>query len=467
MKRYQVPLSVVATLALGACGITGPANKVAADAPQQWQAPLPHNGSTGELANWWQHQSDPLLVQLIDAAQAASPTIASAQARFAAASAERTAAGAALAPSLTGVLTSTRMSQQSASAPMNTTTQLLAQAQWEIDLFGGGRARRNAAIARHEGAQAGWHEARVSVAAETANQYYSLRACEKLLTVARMDAASRTHTARLTDITAKAGFQSTAANALARASAADGNNRAVAQRAACDSEMKVLVALTALPEPELRARLAGSAANAELSPAAGIAIETVPAQVLAQRPDVFNAEREVAAASYDVASARAERLPRLGLSGSIGRGRLHAEGQDITANVWTIGPLQMTLPLIDWGVRRANVEASRARYDAAVSNYKASVRQAVSEVEQALVALQSTQERAEDAQTALEGYRTFFTATEERYKNGLASLLELEDARRTRLAAENTVVNLQRERSAAWISLYRAAGGGWTAPAAP
>jgi NodT family efflux transporter outer membrane factor (OMF) lipoprotein len=457
---------MVAALALGACGITGPANKVAADAPPQWQAPLPHNGSTAELANWWQGQSDPLLVQLIEAAQAASPTIAGAQARLAAAAAERTAAGAALAPALTGVLSSTRMSQQSLNAPTNTTTQLLAQAQWEIDLFGGGRARRQAAIARHEGAQAGWHEARVTVAAETANQYYSLRACEKLLTVARMDAASRAHTARLTDITTKAGFQSPSANALARASAADGNNRAVAQRAACDSELKVLVALTAIAEPELRARLADNAAPA-LSPAAGLAIESLPAQVLAQRPDVFNAERELAAASYDVASARADRLPRLGLSGSVGRGRLHAEGQDISASVWTLGPLQMTLPIIDWGVRRANVDAARVRYDAAVSAYKASVRQAVAEVEQALVALQSTQERAADAQAALDGYRTFFTATEERYRNGLASLLELEDARRTRLAAENTVVNLQRERSAAWIALYRAAGGGWTAPAAP
>ncbi|MYN05527.1 efflux transporter outer membrane subunit [Pseudoduganella sp. DS3] len=467
MKRIQGTLTVFAALALSACGVTGPASKVVQDAPQQWHTPLPHNGSTGELANWWQRQSDPLLVQLIEAAQAASPTIASAQARFAAASAERTAAGAALAPSLTGVLTSTRMSRQSADAATNTTTQLLAQAQWEIDLFGGGRARRQAAIARAEGAQAGWHEARVSVAAETANQYYSLRACQKLLTVARMDAASRAHTARLTDITTKAGFQSPSANALARASAADGNNRAVAQRAACDSELKVLVALTAITEPELRSRLADSAAAAPLSPASGVAIDSLPAQVLAQRPDVFNAERELAAASHDVASARADRLPRLGLTGSVGRGRLHSEGRDITANVWTIGPLQMTLPIIDWGVRRANVDASRARYEAAVSAYKASVRQAVAEVEQALVALQSTQERAADAQTALDGYRTFFSATEERYKNGLASLLELEDARRTRLAAENTVVSLQRERSAAWIALYRAAGGGWTAPAAP
>ena len=467
MKRFQGPLAAAAVLALSACGITGPATRVDAGAPQQWQAPLPHNGSAGELSSWWQRQDDALLVQLIEAAQAASPSIASAQARFAAARAERTAAGAALAPSLTGVLTSTRMSQQSADVPTNTTTQLLAQAQWEIDLFGGGRARRNAAIARADGAQAGWHEARVSVAAETANQYYSLRACERLLTVARMDAASRAHTARLTDITTRAGFQSPAANALARASAADGSSRAIAQRAACDSEMKILVALTAIPEPELRSKLSGNAVQAVLSPAAGIAIDALPAQVLSQRPDVFNAERELAAASHDVASARADRLPRLGLTGSIGRGRLHAEGRDITANVWTVGPVQMTLPIIDWGTRSANLDAARARYDAALAAYKASVRQAVAEVEQALVALQSTQERTADAQTALEGYRTFFNATDERYRNGLASLLELEDARRTRLAAENTVVSLQRERSAAWIALYRAAGGGWTAPAAP
>ena len=228
----------------------------------------------------------------------------------------------------------------------------------------------------------------------------------------------------------------------------------------------MLVALTALPEDELRGKLAEDSATAPLAPAAGLAINTLPAQLLAQRPDVFTAEREVAAASFEVAGARAERFPRLTLTGSVGRGNIRAGGESITANTWQIGPVTMSLPLFDAGARRANVDAARARYDAAVSSYKGSVRKAVSEVEQALINLQSTQERTGDAQTALEGYRNFFQATEDRYRNGLASLLELEDARRTRLAAENTVVNLQRERSAAWISLYRAAGGGWTAPPA-
>ena len=123
------------------------------------------------------------------------------------------------------------------------------------------------------------------------------------------------------------------------------------------------------------------------------------------------------------------------------------------------------MPIFDAGRRRANVDAASARYDYAVANYRSTVRQAVSELEQALVNLDGTAARATDAQAALDGYRVNFTAVEDRYKNGMASLFELEDARRTRLAAEQTVINLQRERSAAWVSLYRAAGGGWSAPA--
>lgn len=461
MKLLKMTLAVAAALALSACAVSGPASKVEAQAPQQWQAPLPHKGEVAELAHWWQKQGDPLLVQLIDAAQAVSPTIATARSRIEDSRAQRVAAGAALAPDLNGVATSTRMSQQQASTPTNTTSQLLLQSSWEIDIFGRNRAARDAAQARLESAQAGWHDARVSVAAETANQYYGLRACEQLLAVAQQDAASRADTARLTELTAKAGFQAPANAALARASAADASSRAIAQRAACDVNVKALVALTAIPEPELRQRLAGQVAV--LSPAQGVAIPALPAETLAQRPDVFTAEREVAASSFEVGGARAERFPRLSITGSVGRGRIHTSDGNVTENTWTIGPLQMSLPLFDAGRRRAAVDAAKVRYEAAVSSYRGAVRQAVREVEEALVNLQSTDERAADAQTALEGYRTAFIATEDRYRNGMASLLELEDARRTRLAAENTVVNLQRERSAAWIALYRAAGGGWTA----
>jgi NodT family efflux transporter outer membrane factor (OMF) lipoprotein len=469
MKIFLHAAALAVAAALAGCATQGPAPHVAAQAPQQWQAPLPtqlpHNGSQADLASWWKQQSDTLLVQLIESAQTVSPTVASAGSRIAQSRSERVAAGAALAPSLDAAASVSRSNQQSA-LPTGTTSQAALQASWEIDLFGGRRAARDAAQARLDSAHAGWHDARVSVAAEVANQYYGLRACEQLLAVARQDAASRADTARLTELSAKAGFQSPASLALARASAADGNSRYITQRAVCDVDVKALVALTAMPEPELRQKLATGAPSAAAAVAAApsIAIAELPARTLSQRPDVFTAEREVTAASADVGAAQAQRYPRLTLSGAVGVANFRTGGENTKTDTWNIGPVSLSLPIFDAGTRRANVDAASARYDAAVSAYRATVRQAVSEVEQALVNLDATGERATDAQTALEGYRVNFTAVDDRYKNGLASLFELEDARRTRLSAEQTVINLQRERSAAWVALYRAAGGGWTAP---
>ena len=96
--------------------------------------------------------------------------------------------------------------------------------------------------------------------------------------------------------------------------------------------------------------------------------------------------------------------------------------------------------------------------------YRAKVRQGVREVEEALLRLQDTARRADDADTAVAGYQASFDATQARYDGGLASLFELEDARRTLFAAQTARVALQRERTEAWVALYRALGGGWTRP---
>ena len=96
------------------------------------------------------------------------------------------------------------------------------------------------------------------------------------------------------------------------------------------------------------------------------------------------------------------------------------------------------------------------RYEEAAAVYRGSMRQAVCEVKEALVNLQSPAVRGIDAQTAVDGYRASFNGTEALYKNGLASLVELEDARRTLLTAQTTLASLQQTRNTAWVSLYRA-----------
>ncbi|NMM09693.1 MAG: efflux transporter outer membrane subunit [Polaromonas sp.] len=463
--RASKPLAVGVLSGFGLAGCAvGPAyTPVSVAIPTTWQAPLPHQGTLTNLSQWWQQQNDPLLVELIMAAETISPTIASARSNIEQARASRIASGAALLPTLDATASATRGRSppvNRASPPIATTEQAGLQASWEIDLFGRYRDTQNANQQRLEGSAALWHAARVSVAAEVANQYYSRRTCEKLLSVARADAASRLETARLAELSAKAGFQAPATAALARASAAEGNGNAIAQRALCDLDIKALVAMTAIDEPALRQKLAQPAADTAQETMPPIA--SVPAEVLAQRPDVFNAAREVDAAHAEVGSALAQRYPRLSLSGSIETAKSIARGVSQRFDTWSVGPLQLTVPLFDGGVSAANVEAAKARYQNAAVQYRSSVRQAVREVEEALVNLQSTAERNDDAKVAAAGYRASFTGTEAKYKSGLASLIELEDARRTSLASETAVVTLQRERSNAWVALYRALGGGWT-----
>ncbi|MBX3603832.1 MAG: efflux transporter outer membrane subunit [Piscinibacter sp.] len=469
--RLGAPLATA--LLLSACAQFGapPPPAAAPVPPAAWSAPLPHDGRPGELARWWQQFDDPLLPALIDAAQAASPTLAAARSRIEQARATRTGAGAALGPTLDANANAAR-GRLDLAAPVATTTSAGLLAAWELDVFGAGRAGRDAAQARFDGAQAAWHEARVSVAAETASAYLALRACEAQLVPIEQDTRSRAETARLTDLAAKAGFQAPASAELARASAAQGHASLTQLRAQCAQGVTALVALTALPEPTLRARLA--AATATLPQPAELGVAAVPAQVLAQRPDVYQAERELAAAAADAAQARAQRWPRVTLAGNVTPTRVSTGGVSTDGTLWSLGPLSVSVPLFDGGRRRADADAARARYDAAASSYAGALRTAVREVEDALITLQSTAARGDDARVAAEGFDRSYRAVESRYRGGLASLFELEDARRSALAAQSALIDLQRERVAAWIALYRALGGGWeagapvhAAPAAP
>jgi NodT family efflux transporter outer membrane factor (OMF) lipoprotein len=466
-------MSAVVSAVLPGCGMMStllPSPAAPAAAPAAWVAPLPgeaalaHDGKLASLADWWQQQQDPLLVELIAAAQDINGNISSARARIAQANAERIATSAALQPTVDASLSAQRRSAFPP-FPGGNVYQGTLQASWEIDLFGTNRMARDAAQQRLAGAEAGWHEARVSVAAEVANQYYAWRSCSRLLTITEADATSRAETARLTELAAGAGFQSPANAALARASAAEGRSRVSQQRAQCDIDIKLLVMLTGLPETNLRARLDVPPTLADALPTP-VALPSLPAQTLAQRPDVYAAAQQVAAASNEVGATDAQRYPRLALAGNIGRNRFESGGSAINLNSWTIGPVALTLPVFDGGRRRANVDAAMARYDEATSNYRAVVRRAVREVEEALVNLDSSAARSDDARLAIEGFSASLSAVQQRYDNGMASLFELEEARRSKLAAQTALVALQRERIAAWVALYRAAGGGWQAPTA-
>ena len=454
---------VLAAVALSGCALGLPASHVPMQASAQWHAPLPHQGQLVQMRDWWKAQQDPLLLDLLDAAQDASPSVAQAAARLQSARANQAAARAALLPRVDGSLGVSRGLTQPL-MPVATSASATLQATWEIDVVGANRVANDAANAQVQSGQAQWHDARVAVAAEVANNYFALLACRRLAGIAQRDAASRQETARLTELLLAAGLARVGDVALAQASAAESRSRQSQQSAQCDVALKGLVALTAWDESALRQRLPQGQSGATELPS--FAVAELPAQTISQRPDVFAAERDVVVASAAVGSAQAQQWPRLSLSGSIGGLRYSASGTDADMTTWSLGPLALSVPLFDAGQRAANVDLAQANYAQSVVAYRAKVRGAVREVEESLVNLQSVQARSIDATLALGGYARAMELAGLRYQQGMASLVELEDSRRAALAAESALASLQLERQRAWVALYRACGGGWDAQAA-
>ncbi|WP_326532865.1 efflux transporter outer membrane subunit [Pseudorhodoferax sp.] len=462
VSRWLLPLGAAL---LTACAAHPPQSPSAAtppvphaSPPAVWQAALPPAAGSQPLSGGWGFFDAPDLAALVDAAQQASPTLASAQARVERARAARVAAGAAAWPQVNAV-GSASSGRNVPAAPTATSLSLGVQAAWELDLFGAVAAGRNAAQARQVAAEVALQGARTSVAAEVASSLLALRACEAQTRQTRLDAVSREQTARLTEQSANAGFTAPADAALARAGAAQARSQLLSLQAQCDTLVKSLVELTDLPEPALRQRLA--AGTAQLPRPAALALDGLPAELLSRRPDLAEAAQAVIAAAADRNQSRAREGLQVSLSGNLAAASLRTAGVSTNGSTWSLGPLVVTFPLFDGGTRAASTAAAQAGYDEAVALYRAQFRRAVREVETALLALDSTAQRERDAEAAARDFEASLRATDARQKGGLASLFDLETARRNAVQAQVALIDLQRERAAAWIALYRALGGGW------
>ncbi|SFH00128.1 efflux transporter, outer membrane factor (OMF) lipoprotein, NodT family [Duganella sp. CF458] len=463
--RCKPLLLALPLAALAACSV-GPTQKAPAlELAPGFQAPLPAAGAAqpaSALAGWWRQFDDPAVLALVEAAQASHPQLEQALARIAQARAGMQASGAARWPNADLNLRGERFSQKQRGQPAVITHAVSrsVDASWELDLFGGRRQAVAAAEARLQARQAEWRAAQVSLAAEVAANVVGHRACSAAARLLEQDAASRDKTSELARLKIKAGFSSDADVMLSEASAADARQRVAEQRAECDVLLKSLVALSGLPEAQVQALLAP---RDTLPRPRAIAVDTVPAVALGQRPDLAAVSAELQAAAAEVNVAHAARYPQLTLGGSIGVVRL--AGGSSALDTWSVLP-QLSLPLFDGGRRRAEQAGAQARYDELAGLYRERARAAVRETEQALVRLDAAGRREADAASAARDYDRYFHASGERYKAGPASMFELEDARRSALAAQLTLLGVQQQRVLAWIALYKALGGGWQAGAA-
>lgn len=449
-----------AVLLLGACATKSPLEGLANDprVPAKWEAPLPDSERMTQLKAWWQSQNEPELMTLIEAANEVSPNVASALARIEQAKALQAKALSSLLPGLSATA-STARSRASLYSGVYVQNQAAVQVSWALDLANLRGAPTVAARAELESAQAQWHDARTLVAAEVADLYYASRICQHQRSLHVQDAASHEQSVLMLQRSMHAGMASEAELAGARYNAAEANSLLHQQQATCDVQIKGLVALTGKSEPALRQLM--QAVWERKSAPASFSVDTVPAQALAQRPDIYVAERDVLQAQARVMQAQANRLPRLSLEGSVGRGASVFAGTSTSNNTWNFGPLALNLPIFDAGRRAAEQRAAEAELTSAISAYHARVRLAVREVEEALVQLDSAKKRSAQSRIAAEQARLRLESHERQLRQGMLSPFELEELRRQARTAQLNTLALDLAGQRAWTTLYRAVGGGF------
>lgn len=189
----------------------------------------------------------------------------------------------------------------------------------------------------------------------------------------------------------------------------------------------------------------------------------LPSDLLERRPDIAEAERQMAATNAQIGVAKAAYYPSLNLFGGFG-----FQNSDIgsllssSSIFWGLGA-NVAEQIFTGGARRAQVQFARAGYDANVANYRATVLNAFSEVQDSVSGLAVLQQAQQSQQSAVDSSRHTLDISIDRYKGGLVSYLDVVTAQQTLLSNEQTLATIRGQRLVTSVLLVKALGGGWDA----
>ncbi len=336
-------------------------------------------------------------------------------------------------------------------------------ASWEIDFWGAVRSRNDAALENHLATDAARRAATLSLVAQVADTWLGLRELDERLALARQTIATREESVRIFSRRVEVGATSrlhltevqtllTQARLLgvqleqARAALAHGLTLLVG------TPVTLAPAQSPLDTREIRTELAAG----------------LPSELLLNRPDIVAAEHQLKAAYANIGAARAAYFPRVALTGSLGSASHELDGLfGSGSQTWSFMP-NIALPLFDGGRRDANLAVARTRQALAVSIYDKAIQNAFRDVADALSGRRWLAEQLDLTQTALDVQTERARLSQLRYDSGATSFLEVLDAERSLLTAQQQLVQARRMLMSNQVSLYTALGGGsLTLPPAP
>lgn len=470
MSFFPIPVRrlapLVAALALAGCanfsGIT----------PQARELPATALGASAAFADWpqtdwWARYNDVVLNGLIEQALGQNLSLQLAQTRLQKAQAAAGLADAARQPQLGLAVDSTRqrftangLYPPPLAGAMQTSSQALLSASYEVDFWDKNRSALQAALSQVRAAEAEQQAARVLVSAAVARGYFQLARLVELRELAQASLQQRSQTLALVQQRLQAGLDT-----QVELRQAEGNLPLARGEAAQIDEQ------IALSRHALAALLGqGPDATANLSPrlspvATPVWPDALPADLLAHRADISAAKARVQAALGQVAMAKAQFYPNINLNAFAGFASLGlSRWLDAGSQTYGVGPA-LHLPIFEGGRLRATLSASTADADAAVQSYNQTLLDAARDVADQVASLRSLQDQAREQQAAHAAADAAYALALQRYQAGLSTYLTVLTAENAVLAQRRAATDLKARALDLSVALNRALGGGFAEPA--
>lgn len=434
--------------------------------PSHWTYDEHFNQSIPTDDNWWHQLGDPLLDSLIARGIENNPNVVIAGKRIAMAKEALNAARAGYYPSLglQGGWTKARSSGALGNVSMPATTtdyfSLGLNMSWEIDVFGKISAKASQQKALYNATRAEYAATMVTLCANIAKAYVNLRVWQAEWQVAVEHIASQEKIVKITEARHEAGLASMLDVTQARIVYYSTQASMPTLRSSIRTTINSIALLLGVYPRDINDLLEPTR---PLPDHRQIVPVGVPAELLRRRPDIVEAEYELASYAAALGIAKRDFLPTLSLNGSIGTGA-HSAGDLFSRNslTYSIEPT-LTWTIFDGMSRRANMASARQQMEIGIESYNNTVMTAVEEVDNAITTYAGTLRNLDILDEVVTQSRKSLDLSLDLYKRGLSPFNNVVTAQMNLLEYQNSVVTASGNALTALITLYEALGGGWDA----
>lgn len=463
--RTLSPLLAAALVA--GCSFIPTYERPAAPVPQAYPLAGVESTTSARAAadiDWKEYFTDPRLQRLIGMALGNNRDLRVAMLNVEQARAQFQIQRANQFPTVNAIASGTRQPSATTGSYANQFQVGLGISAWEIDFFGRVAALKEQALAQYLATDEARKSAQISLVAAVASGWLTLMADEELLDISRRTLETRDESVKLTRLRLENGVSSELDNRQAESLAQAARATYAQQQRQRMLDENALVLLLGQPLPDdIRASLPSSRL-ADATPMQALPAG-LPSDLLVRRPDVRMAEQQLIGANANIGAARAAFFPRISLTAQFGTVSDELSGLFKSGSwAFSLAP-QLALPIFDAGRNQAGLESARASREIAVAQYEKSIQTAFREVSDALAGQATLQEQVDAQRAQAQADAKRFELSDLRYRNGVASYLDLLDAQRSLFATEQSLVVTRLQQLQNQVTLYKVLGGGWTAPA--